>query len=344
MKLTIALLVASIPFLAIGGEGLYHAGLSRHQTTVTCDQLAVEPPRTSWLKVTGCELGEDVAVGNGDGPIRALVLPVRRTGHSVSEPAVMVAVTRHPEALSIAQEVVGGGGKPDEEARTVMMLRIVTALDAARGLEGYVRRGLLSRSRTRRLLDSVDTILVPGAVVLDVNDRPRFALPGFLAATGVVLLLAGVARLLRPEKRELAGAPETLAAADAPPPVVAVSPARGIAGPRVSGVLLLNLQPLEGREAIERAPPLGPRDEVEAAIARAIAGMKFDAAGRGLAASDTGSVSIDLGPGPVAFTAVLEGRGPDVHRAMRAIVADTGWRLYQPKRGTFLEPADLDQT
>lgn len=346
MKLTIALLLASMPFLAIGGEGLYHAALSRHQTTITCEQLAASPPKTSWLRISGCHIGEDVSFGDADGPIEQLVLPVRRAGQPDSEAAVLVAVTRDPDALTIAQEFLGDRRLPDAEARTVMMLRVVTKLAAAPEIEGYVRRGLLSRARASRLLGSVDTSLAPGAMVLDLNDRPQFVLPGVMAGAGVVLLLAGMVRLLRPAAPARAAAPRASpSAAIARGAVVkgTAAAAPGVGEPRINGVMLLNLEPAAGRDAIEQAPPLGPRDEVEATIVRAIDGMAFDGRGRGVATSERGTVTIDLGSGPVAWTAVLHAQGPGIQQIVGALVAATGWRVYHPKRGTFRGATDLDQ-
>lgn len=333
MKLTIALLLASIPLLVLGGEGVYHAALSRQPYALTCEQLVAQPPRTSWLEISGCQLGEDVRYQETGGEITELAFPVRQPGQPHSEPAVMLAVTRDPEVLAIAQEAIGNGQQPDEEARTVMMLRVLTALDAATEIDGFARRGLLQTVRTHRTLASAHVPLVPGGMVLDLNERPSFVLPAVLAGTGVVLLLLVMARLLQPEepKQPRAARPDEEAAA-----------AAAWEAP-ISRLLLLNLAPSAGREAIEQAPPLGPREEVEERITRAIAGVTFDAGGRGTLVSDGSSVVIELGADPMVWTAVLNAQGPGARGALRALTEETGWRLYAPKRGTFLDIHDLDQ-
>lgn len=337
MKLTIALLLASIPLLVVGGEGLYHAALSTQQVPVTCEQLSVEPPRTSWLSISGCQLGGDVRHQESAGQIRELVIPVRASGQLASEPAVMIAATRDEEVLAIAQESVGDGRQPDDESRTVMMLRIVTALDAAPEIKGYVRRGLLHTLGTQATLEAASVPLAPGALVLDVNERPGFVVPGVLGAAGALLLLLAVARLLR------TAAPGPAAEAPAKVAPLAAAPPSAVAPARLSGLMLLNLDPTAGREAIEQAPPLGPRDEVEQRISRVLEGVTFDAWGRGSLVSNGRAVTVDLGPDPVAWTAVLDARGPGAAALVRGIVADTGWRLYHPKRGVFLDISDLDQ-
>jgi hypothetical protein len=332
MKLTIALLLAGLLLLGVGGEAFYHVATNQQQTALTCDELTLQPPRASWLKLSGCQLGE-VHHTEAGGQITELLFPVRRSGQTESDPALMVAVTRNPEALAVAQDTIGQGQQPAEEARTVMTLRLLTLLDAAPQIQGYVRRSLLETFGRRRSAPAIGVPLVPGAAVLELNERPGVVLPAALTGAGLALLLIGLARLVRRE----AAAP----AADAVPPQVTdvVPPREGV---RLNGLMLLNLSPSAGREAIEVAPPLGPREEVEQSITRALDGIVFDERGRGTLTSEDVSLNIELGPEPVAWTAILNGQGRGARDLVRALVAETGWRIYYPKRGAFVEVEDLE--
>jgi hypothetical protein len=247
----------------------------------------------------------------------------------------MVAVTRNPEALAVAQGTIGQGQQPDEEARTVMTLRLVTLLDAAPEIQGHVRRSVLDTFGRSRRAQVISAPLAPGATVLELNERPGVVLPAALTGAGLALLLVALARLLR---NEAAAAPA--AAVEAAPRINdAVIPVEGV---RINGLMLLNLSPTAGREAIELAPPLGAREDVEQSIARALAGIVFDHRGRGTLTSEAASVNIELGSEPVAWTAILHGQGRGARDLVRALVAETGWRIYYPKRGAFVDVEDLE--
>jgi hypothetical protein len=332
MKLTIALLLAGLLLLGIGGEGFYHVVTNQQQTALTCDDLAAQPPRASWLKLSECQLGE-VHHTETDGQLTELLFPVRRLGQTESDPALMVAVTRNPDALALAQGTIGQGQQPAEEARTVMTLRLVTLLDAAPEIQGYVPRSFLETFGSRRTPQGMSVPLAPGAAILELNERPGIIVPAALTGAGLALFLIALSRLLRSETA--AKAPVEVVAADdevvIPPGAV-----------RINGLMLLNLSPAAGREAIELAPALGPREEVERSIARALAGIVFDDNGRGALVSEAGSVQIDLGPEPVAWTAILHAEGRGVRDLVRALIVETGWRIYYPKRGAFVEVEDLE--
>jgi hypothetical protein len=358
MKLPIALLLASLPLLAVGGEGLYHAAASREQTTLTCDQLAEAQPRVSWLKLTGCEL--DYATGAGiieeDGAVSELFFPIRPAGGPDSAPALMVAATRDPQVLAIAESARDNQPQTSQEAHTVMMLRIVTALHAAREIEGSVRRGLLDAARTRRTLSAVTVPVAPGALVLDLNERRESGVAVAVAGAGLVLLIAGLMLLVlrRPtsvtppmegEQASLGDVDGGALSFEVDPMVEEPAPAREAAGgSRLKGLMLLNLGPTAGRAAIEDAPPLGEREEVLRMIGDALPGVAFDERGRGTLAMPDGSITIDLGPGDIIWTAVLDVRGETAADALLALVRGTGWRVYQPRRGDFVDVNELQHS
>ena len=64
------------------------------------------------------------------------------------------------------------------------------------------------------------------------------------------------------------------------PPTVPAAPGPARVPLRLRGLLLLNLRPSDGPEHIEKAPPLGGRDEVIVALQALAPGITFDANGR----------------------------------------------------------------
>ena len=65
---------------------------------------------------------------------------------------------------------------------------------------------------------------------------------------------------------------------------------------RLRGLLLLNLKPADGVEQIEKAPPLGRRDEVIMALQGVAPGISFDADGKADYIETDYRLTIDLGP------------------------------------------------
>src|SRR5262245_42634377 len=78
---------------------------------------------------------------------------------------------------------------------------------------------------------------------------------------------------------------------------------------RLQGLLLLNLKPTDGPEQIEKAPPLGRRDEVIAVLQAVAPGITVDAEGRAEYRHHDGRLSIDLGRGNPVHTAVAAAEG-----------------------------------
>jgi hypothetical protein len=266
MKLKIALLLVSIPFLAFGGEGLYHAARNRQQATVTCDELTRQIPRASWLRITGCEIDYMHAVySDFRGQVKEIYFPVRPVGQAQIGPAVLIAATRDPQALAIAQPIVGDNQQPDQDAFVIMMLRIVTLLKASREVEGYARTGFVERIQTRNALQGLTTPLANPYIALDLHARPTVLLPALETGAGAAALFAFLALVMRrrvparvaePAVSETAAAPAQLAPTPAsPPPADLASPEQALPDPWESAEFL---EPLTRVELVEAATPAEP--------------------------------------------------------------------------------------
>jgi hypothetical protein len=111
---------------------------------------------------------------------------------------------------------------------------------------------------------------------------------------------------------------------------------------RLRGLLLLNLLPSDGPEQIEKAPPLGRRDEVIAALEAVAPGIAFDADGRADYRQHDCRLRIDLGRGNPVHAAVAAAEGDTAVDLLRLLMERKGWRAYAPKAGVFIEPDALD--
>ena len=142
-------------------------------------------------------------------------------------------------------------------------------------------------------------------------------------------------------KRSRKGEPKTQQqeSSTAPP---AAPPALQRAPLRIRGLLLLNLQPTDGTEQIENAPPLGNREHVVRSVAAAAPGITFDAAGRGELRGNDHHITIDLGRDELVHAAVASAEGHIGIEALRRLLQREGWRAYAPRVGVFIEPDALD--
>jgi hypothetical protein len=111
---------------------------------------------------------------------------------------------------------------------------------------------------------------------------------------------------------------------------------------RLRGLLLLNLKPSDGPEQIEKAPPLGRRDEIIAVLQTVAPGITFDAEGRGEYRQHDHRLSIDLGRGNPVHAAVADAEGDSAVDLLRLLMERKAWRAYVPKAGVFVEPDALD--
>src|SRR5688572_12710560 len=107
MIVRIALLLVSIPLLAHGAEGLFHAFRSRTQAVVTCEQFLRARPTSRWVKITGCQL-DYIRAGyrEAGGRVTELFFPIRPAASSPAQPAPIVVSTTDPAILSLAGELI----------------------------------------------------------------------------------------------------------------------------------------------------------------------------------------------------------------------------------------------
>jgi hypothetical protein len=334
--LTAALLLVSLVLLAHGGEGLYHAATNRQPVAVTCHQLAQQRPRALWLRVSGCNidyLGAGYRESNGR--LDELFFPMRPPSQPPTAPIALVVATADPQVLAVAGKTIGNNQQPDQETYLVMMLRIVTMLRASKEVDGYARSGFIERLQTRRALAGLTAPLAPDFVALDLRAKPSFVIPGVTAGIGLALLLAALA--LRRGRPRAAVVDEPIAADSSPADAFAAPMSR-----RLPAVMLLNLEPPAAAADLENAPPLGSHEEVIERIA-GVLGPLSGADDRRITVQRPGwSLAFDLGGDDRVWTLVVETRGSDESiAALEKLARKTGWQIFVPRLGTFVEPAAL---
>jgi hypothetical protein len=216
-----------------------------------------------------------------------------------------------------------------------MMLTIVTQLKASREVQGYARKGVVDVWRSRLLLDGLSAPLDPRFVMIDLHAEPSWLLAAAEAAVGALGLTTFVVLTRRRSK--------TRRAAPAPAPAPALAPALAPhpTVPSVRGIMLLNLPPEAGAEAVEIAPPLGARDEVLDRLGTVMPGISSDAYGLCLYSRPDHAITIDLGRDEPVATAVVDAQGDEAIAAVRTLLETTGWRAYAPRLGRFVEAGDI---
>lgn len=334
MKLvTAALLLVSSVFLGHGAEALYHAVTNRQPLGVACDELERKRPREWWLHVTGCEV-DYVAAGYREsrGRIAELFLPMRSPAQPPGAPVALVVATTDPRALAIAQATIGGGQQPDQEAYVGMMRRIVTTLNASKQVEGYARSGVAERLGARRALAGLTAPLAPDFIALDLRGKPSYIRPAMEMGMGFLLLIAAIVW----RRRGAAAVEDDGATITAAPDDGAPAPAR-----RMPPAMLLNLGPSAGVGDLEAAPPLGSREAVSQRIAAVLgAGAAFEN-GRTAVRGPDWLLLLDLGRDEPVWTITVEARGDGSTPALERLARETGWRIYIPKLGVFVDPRAL---
>jgi hypothetical protein len=327
------LLVVGLPLLFIGSEGLYHAARNRQQTVMTCDQFARNRPTVAWIRLTACDV-DYVGAGYREsrGRITELLFPVRPARQERNVPAAAIVATQDENALAIAQRTIGGSKQPNQEAFLVMMLTIVTSLKVSRQVDGYARVGIVDAVLARRIVAGLAGPIDSAFVVIDLYKQPPLLVPALEAAAGALALLVFLF-LQIPRRSRSKGQP--------PATDVAMDPST-VWARRLRGLMLLNLPPDAGLERIETAPPLGSRADVIDTIAKALPGIRAGDDGSCTFNRPDHRVTISLGSDDPVVTAVIEGQGDLSVAAVRSILEITGWRVFAPRRGAFIDAEQLN--
>lgn len=125
--------------------------------------------------------------------------------------------------------------------------------------------------------------------------------------------------------------------------------AKGGAGRSAEGgislpaIMLLQVGPDAGLEQIESAPPLGTRAEVLARLRDVLPDVELGADGRGTHTGPDHTVTFDAGPNDVVHTLVVDAAGHTGVSLVRWLMEGTGWRGFVPKRGSFVDPDQLEE-
>ena len=107
--------------------------------------------------------------------------------------------------------------------------------------------------------------------------------------------------------------------------------------------MLLQVGPDAGLEQIESAPPLGTRTEVLARLRDVLPDVELGADGRGTHTGPDHTVTFDAGPDDVVHTLVVDAAGQTGVSLVRWLMEGTGWRGFVPKRGSFVDPDQLEE-
>jgi hypothetical protein len=171
-------------------------------------------------------------------------------------------------------------------------------------------------------------------VALDLHAKPTVFRPAIEVGIGLALL--AVALFWRSRR-----APHIAVEGD--PAVPDVAPDSDVWShlPRIPPVMLLNLAPTSGPADLESAPPLGSRKDVLQRF-KAILGH-IDAApdGRVNLQGPTWALMLDVGREDPVWTVTIEARGDESAEVLARLVRETGWRMFMPKLGRFVDPAAL---
>ncbi len=109
----------------------------------------------------------------------------------------------------------------------------------------------------------------------------------------------------------------------------------------VSRLMLLNVGPDATAADVEQAPALGSRATVEATIAELLPGTTFDESGWGQFTRADYAITFELGSADEVQAAVVAIQGQPAIVAIRRLLRKTGWRLFAPQQGSFVEPETL---
>jgi hypothetical protein len=342
LHLRLLLLIPAVALLILGGEGVYHAVLGRERVSTDCQSLARARPPSHRLHVNGCEIDYAGVGFRGSDAVEEVFFPARPSGSGV--PAPIVIVTRNPAVVAIARTVVGGGRSIPADQSLPVLQKAAAIIAPNQRIDGLVRAGMIERWRTRRIVSGLtSTPVAADAMLIDLEGAPDFLQP-LIAMAGALLLAVLALGLPRRRPRDANWKPLVIAPVIVPqPPVVAaprqpppaVSPAV-----RLPRLLLLNLAAGAGPDAVETAPPLGPRDRVIEILRGVVPDLDLAANRRTLSRHDN-SLRVALGAAETVATAVVEARGEPGAALVREILLLTGWRAFAPKTGLFVNGDEL---
>jgi hypothetical protein len=114
-------------------------------------------------------------------------------------------------------------------------------------------------------------------------------------------------------------------------------------GVSLPAIMLLQVGPDAGLDQIESAPPLGTRAEVLARLRDVLPDVELGADGRGTHTGPDHTVTFDAGPDDVVHTLVVDAAGHTGVSLVRWLMEGTGWRGFVPKRGSFVDPDQLEE-
>ncbi len=330
---TAVLVLVGFMLLAHGGEQLYHALGNRQPHTLACEQFAQGPPSALWLRVTGCNVDE-AGYRESRGRLNELFLLMRSPSQSPAAPISLVVATSDPRALAAAEAIIGNTGQPDQEGYAEMMRRIVASLTASREVEGYVRSGAIETFQTRRALAGLRAQLAPDFVALDLHAKPTVFRPAIEVGMGLALL--AVAFFWRSRRASHVAVVEDPAVPDAAADSGVASPS-----PRIPPVMLLNLSPTSGPADLEFAPPLGSRKDVLQRIKAILGHIGAAPDGRVNLQGPNWALTLDVGPEDPVWTVTIDARGDESADVLARLVRETGWRIFMPKLGRFIDSSAL---
>jgi hypothetical protein len=137
-----------------------------------------------------------------------------------------------------------------------------------------------------------------------------------------------------PLPEQLADGPAEQLPADSPAPIPRQLPA----------IMLLNLDASAGAIAIEHAPPIGSRADTAGKIREALGDVELDGEGHAIARAPGWSLALDLGREEPVWTVTAHAFGEGSVAALHTLVRRTGWRLFIPKLGRFVDPGSGPRT
>jgi hypothetical protein len=209
-----------------------------------------------------------------------------------------------------------------------MMRRIARMLNASQEGDGYPQNGVLERLQTRRAIAGVTAPMSPGVVAIDLRAKSSLVRPALEIAIGVALTLAAVVWRRRESSSGVRRRDRIPAAGDAVPR-------------RIPPAMLLNLGPLADVADVETAPPLGTRGGVRERVVPVLGSSAVFEDGRATLCGPDWSLALDLGRDDPVWTVTVEARGDGSMQALERLARDTGWRIFIPRLGVFVDPRKL---